>query len=91
MKVEKISVLISKKIGTPNYGSVSASYGITVHLDEEEQFIWRDVFRHYDEQVKALVNESLETPKQKQNRSLVQVVKELPFMLRLKSALKGGA
>ena len=59
MKVNQVSVLVSKKVGK-NFCSWSLSYGATAAVEEEEHFT--DVISQLDNQLKEMVSESLPTP-----------------------------
>ena len=59
MKVNQVSVLVSKKIGK-NFCSWSLSYGATAEVEDEEHFT--EVISQLDTQLREMVSESLPTP-----------------------------
>jgi len=58
MKVNQVSVLVSKKVGR-NFCSWSLSYGVTAEVEDEH---FTDVISQLDNQLKEMVSESLPTP-----------------------------
>jgi len=58
MKVNQVSVLVSKKVGR-NFCSWSLSYGATAEVEDEH---FTDVISQLDNQLKEMVSESLPTP-----------------------------
>ncbi len=59
MKVNQVSVLVSKKIGK-NYCSWSLSYGASATLDEDEHYT--DIITQLDSQLREMVSAALPTP-----------------------------
>ena len=59
MKVNQVSVLVSKKIGK-NYCSWSLSYGASATLDEDEHYT--DIITQLDTQLREMVSAALPTP-----------------------------
>jgi hypothetical protein len=58
MKVNQVSVLVSKKVGK-NFCSWSLSYGATAEVEEEH---YTEAISQLDTQLKEMVAESLQTP-----------------------------
>ena len=58
MKVNQVSVLVSKKVGK-NFCSWSLSYGATAEVEEHEQFT--GVISHLDGQLREMVSTALPT------------------------------
>lgn len=63
MKVNQVSVLVSKKLGK-NYNSWGVSHSVTAELEEEQ---YPDAIRVLDSELKKLVADSLPTPEKEQS------------------------
>ena len=74
MKVNQVSVLVSKKIGK-NFCSWSLSYGATAEVEEHEHFI--EVISHLDGQLREMVSTALPTPNGNGNGAAPQAIHPL--------------